>query len=918
MSIRHCIESAVTQGAIGREMADELVDTFEAFKRHYLTAYGPAEAIRRAQEDLAKRLESEALQRRRAALIQAEAAERLKGDLFGHRNTRGQIDPAAGLIALLEHMGESWRGPSSGSIEQVRRGILGTTHAKLEGLLHEFRTTALSGQRMNRMRLDNVAREVHGEQTGDVAARAFADSWAQVAEELRLRYNEHGGMIGKLQGGWLPQMHDARALLAAGRDTWKSQILPRLDRDKIVSELTGKPLIDAEMDAALDHIYDGATTRNWAHEAPTMAQRGKGALVRQHAEHRFLHFKNADAWLEYQRDFGQGDTFASMMQHVSMMVRDIAAMQVLGPNPVASFEFLKQTVEREAYLKKAGKAAAFPDVAHPVDYARSKIHRAEQIFAHLRGSASAPVSTTMAQTVAATRNVTTSIVMGAASLSSVSDFGTQKLARLFVVDGEATGGLHGRAAFGFDTVYDVLKQASMDNRRVAVRSGLMLDSAAHAMGEQARYIGTLNGPEWSQWMSSRVLTLTGLTPITQMQKHAFGLWAMGEAADHIAMPFDRNPMRKFFERYGIDQLDYQVMQIARVHDLSDDGLGAMILRPSDIADMNVGLLRQQLHRELAADIRGGLGDQMKAGRVLTAEELAIFLGQAEPEVPPVRAGRPSIPSDPPDLKVRRYLRNLSEKYLGAILQETYYAVPDANATSRSLLLGDVQPGTAQGELLRLGSQLKSYPVFVAISQIGRITGELQQGNRIGGAAYAGGLLIGMTLLGALAIQLKQISKGEDARDMADPAFWGAATLQGGGGGIWGDFLSASVNRHGGGPLSTFSGPVIGKTGDLLSLTVGNAGKVVTGKPTHFNREATQFATSNVPFVSSAWYTKLVWQRMVADQIQKVSDPDAYAAWHRAKQTAQRERGAGFYWERGATGPRRAPDFSTAWQPGRVK
>jgi hypothetical protein len=47
-------------------------------------------------------------------------------------------------------------------------------------------------------------------------------------------------------------------------------------------------------------------------------------------------FRDADAWLAYQEDFGGGgDIFSAMMGHINMMSKDIGAMEVLGPNPAA-------------------------------------------------------------------------------------------------------------------------------------------------------------------------------------------------------------------------------------------------------------------------------------------------------------------------------------------------------------------------------------------------------------------------------------------------------------------------------------------------------------------------------------------------------------------------------------------------------
>ena len=61
--------------------------------------------------------------------------------------------------------------------------------------------------------------------------------------------------------------------------------------------LTGRPMTRAQMEDSLKHVYDSITTEGWAHRDPSFAAGGKGALFKQHAESRFLVFKNAAAWL---------------------------------------------------------------------------------------------------------------------------------------------------------------------------------------------------------------------------------------------------------------------------------------------------------------------------------------------------------------------------------------------------------------------------------------------------------------------------------------------------------------------------------------------------------------------------------------------------------------------------------------------
>ena len=82
----------------------------------------------------------------------------------------------------------------------------------------------------------------------------------------------------------------------------------------------------------------------------------------------------------------------------------------------------------------------------------------------------------------------------------------------------------------------------------------------------------------------------------------------------------------------------------------------------------------------------------------------------------------------------------------------------------------------------------------------------------------------------------------DEETYLDPNVWGAALLQAGGLGIYGDFLLANTNRFGGGLASTVAGPLVERT--LRNFTVGNAQQLIQGKETNFGEEAVKLARQN--------------------------------------------------------------------------
>jgi hypothetical protein len=213
--------------------------------------------------------------------------------------------------------------------------VRGQLDAMMADLIDKFETKT-GFDSPGRATLDNVVREAFGEDTGDAAAKGLAQAWGGAAEHARKLFNAAGGEIGKLEKWGLPQSHDPLAVRRAGRDGWVEATLPRLDRAD-----------DRPGDRAAVHREAparGAGRRVGRDRDPRRRLRpgagrglGQGKLANRRAEHRFLVFRDADHWLAYQREFGRADPFAAMMNHLDGMARDVARLQVLGPNPDHQF-----------------------------------------------------------------------------------------------------------------------------------------------------------------------------------------------------------------------------------------------------------------------------------------------------------------------------------------------------------------------------------------------------------------------------------------------------------------------------------------------------------------------------------------------------------------------------------------------------
>jgi hypothetical protein len=250
---------------------------------------------------------------------------------------------------------------------------------------------------------------------------------------------------------------------------------------------------------------------------------------------------------------------------------------------------------------------------------------------------------------------------------------------------------------------------------------------------------------------------------------------------------------------------------------------------------------------------------------------------------------------------------VAEKYLGMIIQETQRAVPEGTIRGRALVLDRNRPGTISGELVRSAMQFKSFGVTLMLLHGQAVHRALAAGETRHGLGYAFGLLAGLTVGGAVVVQLKSLKDGKDPRPMNDPAFWAAAAAQGGGFGLLGDFAMASTNRFGGGLAGSILGPTVATMADAATAIGTNVSNAAKGKKTDLSKDVAKIGSSLVPG-SSLWYLTLAWKRYVADNLQRLADPEAAKAFRDARMRERRDRKTDFWWPPGETRPERSPNF----------
>lgn len=330
----------------------------------------------------------------------------------------------------------------------------------------------------------------------------------------------------------------------------------------------------------------------------------------------------------------------------------------------------------------------------------------------------------------------------------------------------------------------------------------------------------------------------------------------------------------------------------------------------------MGALHDVRDRTLA-DLKGGDARDQALGRWLDARgfgEKEWSIIRAAPAYEPRPGAAFLLPRDvaQPELALR-----LSE----AIEMETRFASPETTLESRAWWT-TARPGSFWGELQRSTGMFKGFSatLWSLYSHEIALQAKASGGNAwAAGGAMAAQAIIFLTIGGAVNIQLREMAKGNDPRPMDDAKFWGASLAQGGGLGIFGDFLYAAEARNGkSAPVAAF-GPVGQLASDAWGLTGGNVleigGGLAEGEGldeavagARVGRDLASVARNYNP-LASLWWSRAAYNRLVADNLQRALDPEAEEAFERRRKRMERETGQGQWWGQGENAPARAPDLA---------
>lgn len=210
-----------------------------------------------------------------------------------------------------------------------------------------------------------------------------------------------------------------------------------------------------------------------------------------------------------------------------------------------------------------------------------------------------------------------------------------------------------------------------------------------------------------------------------------------------------------------------------------------------------------------------------------------------------------------------------------IISEVDAGVLTPGARERAIMNRGYRPDTAAGIAFRTFFQFKSFGITVVTKALGRHMygygakdwrAAVTSGKSMQGLAHT---IVATSVLGYFSLQLKEMAKGREPRPNTPETFL-ASMAQGGGLGIYGDFLFGEVNRFGGGFLETFAGPGFSTFGDAVDLSLRLRDVILTGEE-DARAEAIRFIKSNTPF-ANLFYTQQALDYLVWYQLQETVNP----------------------------------------------
>lgn len=609
-----CITSV--SAVMGRELTEgesaEIVENMRA----YFVKHKQADPTRTRQEivvlaaqDYANTLIKEAERKKMNAKKQALMVYKTR---TAYKNYRDQgLSPNQAGRRILD------------SVDKRANGVDAQYKSMLIDMLEKVSPKFL-GLAENTKMIKDMLNEIAGIDTGNPDAKKAAEAWIKVAQALKERFNRAGGNIGEIEDWFFPQTHNrykiinaARRLndnsvvsagkaikervglrkhdIAENREAWVNFVFDRIDKKKYLDN-DMRQMTDDQIRDVLRTCYT-TITQNGANKLSLYdvnGGRGK-SKANTRAEHRTIHFKDADARFEYNSVFGQNPSvLGTMMSHVNSLANDIALMEEMGPSPTGTFNTIKRMVQVENDKMSPGIGR---EIATNTTFL-------DAMWKNLTGEANVVENNLRATVWQGARSLQVGGKLGSAFISSFTDIATYLHTVAF-----------NKLPFGRSATLLIksLNPLDQSDKRFLARAGIIGDVLNSSM---QRFVTDNLGYGWCGKIADLTMRLTLLSQWTDAIRRAQSLNTMASFAEwtkHEWKDVD-GWFKARLENFGIDETMWNVFRECKPEELKGAQFLTMnsLRNISDTARKKLQLTDGQLDRAISTYLGFVMDDSFMA------------------------------------------------------------------------------------------------------------------------------------------------------------------------------------------------------------------------------------------------------------------------------------------------------------------
>ena len=695
---------------------------------------------------------------------------------------------------------------------------------------------------------DSIDRNISGAKD----AIEIASIIKKVQKKVLLHKNRAGAMVRELTNYVVRQGHDPILMRRYGKVNWVNYMLEKDAQGNYLrlsektfenkSALKGnKPYTDEDF---MSDIYDNLVTGQ--HEKVSVGESidpltglgGTANLAKKMSQSRVIHFKDGQSSYDYSQKFTRMTLAESVTNGLIHDGQSIGLMEGLGTNPQAMFD----RVLRDSKKLFKGDTKALEKFS---DFSLTNQFKELDGSTRARGAGRLYFNIIdFAGINSAYRVLQNMALLGGSVIASFSDIAT-KAAKLNAVTERS---IFSAYAQSFRDIFR--RHSKKDWQQLALYLNI---GAEHWLGTaHARHGSNDSLPGFAAKSQVTFFKWNGMNWWNHGQKAGLAATLSADLAFYRTKSFNEIPIRTRLnlQRFGIKPEDWEIYKIMETKAI--DGNDYIVPAGIDSVDRNI--ISQAALRET---------------NLLRKRKLKTVT----------------------DAEIEKYKDNLRTKLAMFFSDNADSAIPTPQGRERAMMNAGTQRGTVLGEALRALMQLKAFPITYVTKGMSEQYIAKQQAGKSGLFGLAQ-MMIGTTIMGYIAMTTKDILKGRSPSEVyseeegLNTQTFTRAFTQGGGAGIYGDFIFGEFNRFGRSPLETFAGPTFGTMSDVLKLF----SSMKEGNVDQVTKKSYQLLINNTPY-ANLFYTKSALDYFFLYGISERLNPGYL---DRMENRMQRELGQEFY------------------------